>query len=65
MARGAGACMFTAFSTTCSKRLQKHELIRPGFVRVSLNYYWDSGRVAFVADALEFIAMHGWKLLPE
>lgn len=46
--------------TSCIPRL-----VRPGFVRVSLNYYWSPEKVQFVADALYFVGTHGWKLLPE
>eukprot|EP00051_Salpingoeca_urceolata_P006238 m.82757 g.82757 ORF g.82757 m.82757 type:complete len:1210 (+) comp14741_c0_seq3:185-3814(+) len=44
--------------------LDKHEMLRPGFVRVSLGYYEDDEFVAFVRDAVDFVASHGWKLLP-
>lgn len=45
--------------------LRKNELVRPGFVRISLNYYWGRDKVDFLAEALDWIGTHGWKLLPE
>lgn len=35
--------------------LNKNEIVRPGFVRVSLNYYWSAEKVNFVSDALNFV----------
>jgi hypothetical protein len=42
----------------------KHELLRPGFVRVSLGYYWSEPEVNYLIEGVKFVAEHGWKLLP-
>lgn len=44
--------------------LQGDELIRPGFVRLSLNYFSSDHVATFVGDAIRFIAEDGWRLLP-
>jgi hypothetical protein len=36
--------------------LHKHELLRPGFARVSLGYYWPDDEIDFLISAVEFIA---------
>jgi selenocysteine lyase/cysteine desulfurase len=40
------------------------EGIKPGWVRVNFNYFISEAVFAFILDAVEFIADHGWKLLP-
>jgi selenocysteine lyase/cysteine desulfurase len=45
--------------------LEKNELVRPGFVRLSFAYYMDDAEVAFVTRAVDFVATHGWKFLPQ
>jgi hypothetical protein len=40
-------------------------ILTPGFSRISLPYYASDAEVAFVADAVAFVAEHGWKLLPQ
>eukprot|EP01103_Thecamoeba_quadrilineata_P015083 TRINITY_DN4658_c0_g2_i1.p1 TRINITY_DN4658_c0_g2~~TRINITY_DN4658_c0_g2_i1.p1 ORF type:complete len:974 (+),score=172.47 TRINITY_DN4658_c0_g2_i1:1-2922(+) len=41
-----------------------NEIIRPGFVRVSLHYLMDSATVDYILDAVRFVADNGWKFLP-
>jgi selenocysteine lyase/cysteine desulfurase/tRNA(Ile)-lysidine synthase TilS/MesJ len=41
------------------------EVLRPGFVRLSLNYFISDAEAQYVLDALDFIAREGWKLLPQ
>jgi selenocysteine lyase/cysteine desulfurase len=41
------------------------EAIRPGFVRISFNFFTDEREFNFVLDAIDFVATHGWKFLPE
>jgi hypothetical protein len=48
-----------------SRAMAVAELARPGYVRVSLNYYWSDSKVDFVADALDFVGTHGWKFLAD
>eukprot|EP00035_Acanthoeca_spectabilis_P036582 m.40489 g.40489 ORF g.40489 m.40489 type:complete len:704 (+) comp8081_c0_seq1:84-2195(+) len=52
-----------ADDTRLSTALRKCALVRPGYLRVSLNYYWSDEKAAFVADALDFVCTHGWKFL--
>lgn len=40
------------------------EGIKPGWVRVNFNYFVSEGVFEFILEAVEFIAEHGWKLLP-
>jgi hypothetical protein len=44
--------------------LHKQELLRPGFVRVSLGYYWTDEDVDFLVEAVKFVASEGWKIMP-
>ena len=44
--------------------LDKNELLRPGFVRVSLGFYWSKETLQYVIDAVNFVATHGWRFLP-
>jgi hypothetical protein len=44
--------------------LHKQELLRPGFVRVSLGYYWTDEDIDFLVEAVKFVASEGWKLMP-
>lgn len=38
--------------------------IKPGWVRVSFNYFISEEVFAFILDAVDFVATHGWRLLP-
>ena len=40
------------------------EGIKPGWVRVNLNYFLSEAVFEFVLDAVNFVATQGWKLLP-
>ncbi len=40
------------------------EGIKPGWVRVNFNYFISEDVFRFVLDAVDFVAEHGWKLLP-
>jgi hypothetical protein len=42
-----------------------NEILKPGFLRISLPYYASDAEISFVADAVAFVAEHGWKLLPQ
>eukprot|EP00045_Choanoeca_perplexa_P014840 m.177195 g.177195 ORF g.177195 m.177195 type:complete len:1044 (-) comp16813_c0_seq1:606-3737(-) len=44
--------------------LHKKEVLRPGFVRLSLSYYWSQATLEYVMRAVGWIAEHGHKLLP-
>ena len=41
------------------------EGIKPGWVRLSFNYFVSETVFQFILDAVELIADHGWKLLPD
>ncbi|XP_074637843.1 putative cysteine desulfurase [Acropora palmata] len=41
------------------------EIMKPGFVRVNLPYFMDDETVHFVLEAIDMVATHGWKLLPQ
>lgn len=38
---------------------------RPGFARINLPYFMDDETVHFVLEAVDMVATHGWKLLPQ
>lgn len=40
-------------------------VLRPGFVRLSLNYFISDEEADYVLNAIDLIASEGWKLLPE
>ena len=44
--------------------LEKVELLRPGFTRISLSYVTSLQDVDYIVDAVRMIATHGWRLLP-
>jgi selenocysteine lyase/cysteine desulfurase len=45
--------------------LAGHEAVRPGWVRVNFNYFLTEETFQFLVGAVEWIAEHGWKLLPD
>lgn len=44
--------------------LDKHEILRPGFTRLSFSYWMPAEEVAYITQAVLFVAEHGWKFLP-
>ena len=40
-------------------------VLRPGWVRLNFNYFLDEDSFDYLLQAIELIAEHGWKLLPE
>ncbi|MEQ1505332.1 MAG: aminotransferase class V-fold PLP-dependent enzyme [Myxococcota bacterium] len=40
------------------------EGVKPGWVRVNFNYFISETQFAYLLDAVEWVANHGWKLLP-
>ncbi|THD27985.1 tRNA 2-thiocytidine biosynthesis protein TtcA [Fasciola hepatica] len=42
----------------------QHEVIRPGFTRVSLPFFTPDAEADFILDAIKFVATHGWAFLP-
>ncbi|CAD7946974.1 unnamed protein product [Amoebophrya sp. A25] len=75
-ARGGCACagpyaqkllgMSTAVSNHFDSALKRYgtEVIRPGFVRLSLHYLMRDEEVDWLADCLAWVASDGWRLLP-
>jgi selenocysteine lyase/cysteine desulfurase len=41
------------------------EGIKPGWVRVSFNYFISEPTFSYIVDAVDLVATHGWLLLPE
>ncbi len=41
------------------------EGIKPGWVRVNFNYFISESVFAYIVEAVDLIAKHGWRLLPE
>ena len=61
---GVEARWAAALAAELTKK-EDNEIIEPGLVRISLPYYASSADVAFVAEAVAFIAQHGWKFVPQ
>ncbi len=57
---GIGRKHNEAFETAL---LEKHEVLRPGYTRLSLPYWTAQEEVDYVVDAILFVAQHGWKFL--
>lgn len=43
--------------------LEKHEVYRPGYSRVSFTFFTSQLEVDYIIDAISFVATHGWKFL--
>ncbi|MCC6433867.1 MAG: aminotransferase class V-fold PLP-dependent enzyme, partial [Acidimicrobiales bacterium] len=41
-----------------------HEAAKPGWVRVNFNYFISERQFEFLLAAIDWVAQHGWKLLP-
>lgn len=39
--------------------------IKPGWVRLGFNYFFSERVVSYIIEAVDLVATHGWKLLPE
>ena len=75
-ARGGCSCAgpyghrLLGIDLTTSKEFEREvmkgcEGVKPGWTRVNFNYFISEAVFEFVLAAVEFIAEHGWKLLPE
>ncbi|XP_055343261.1 uncharacterized protein LOC129591589 [Paramacrobiotus metropolitanus] len=42
----------------------QREVLRPGFVRINLPYFFTDEEIDFVCEAVKMVAQVGWKLLP-
>lgn len=47
-----------------SNKEGKYELLKPGFCRLSFNYFISEDEFNYIVKAIDFIATHGWKFLP-
>ena len=47
------------------RECSQHEILRPGFTRLNLPWFSTDEEIDFVIDALEFVANHGWKFMPQ
>lgn len=45
--------------------IEKKEMLRPGFSRVSFPYFMDDDEVDYILEAIAFVAEDGWKFLPQ
>lgn len=43
--------------------LDKHEVMRPGFTRISFSFWMSPAEVDYIISAILFVAEHGWKFL--
>ncbi|GMG88134.1 aminotransferase class V-fold PLP-dependent enzyme [Biformimicrobium ophioploci] len=39
-------------------------ILKPGWVRLNFNYFFDEATVDYLVQAIDLIAQHGWRLLP-
>ncbi|CAL8095207.1 unnamed protein product [Calicophoron daubneyi] len=46
------------------KNAPQHEIIRPGFTRLSFPFFMPEKEMDFVLDAVRFVAAHGWAFVP-
>ncbi|KAF2078190.1 hypothetical protein CYY_000480 [Polysphondylium violaceum] len=47
-----------------SSIFEKQEVVRPGMVRLNVNYTHSLQEVEFICSAVQFVVEHGWKLMP-
>lgn len=43
----------------------KIEILKPGFTRFNLPFFFDESRVDYILEAIKFVCEHGWKFLPQ
>jgi len=43
---------------------KKYSILKPGFCRLNLPYFFKRATIDFILDAVEFVAQHGWKFMP-
>ena len=41
------------------------EILKPGFTRFNLPFFFDETRIDYVLDAIKFVTEFGWKFLPQ
>ena len=40
------------------------EILRPGFTRFNLAFFFDQTKIDFILNAIQFVSQNGWKFLP-
>ncbi|GMF40473.1 unnamed protein product [Phytophthora fragariaefolia] len=48
-----------------SALIEKKEMLRPGFTRMSFPYFMSTAEMEYVLAAVNFVATDGWKFLPQ
>ncbi|KAL5006439.1 hypothetical protein ScPMuIL_015245 [Solemya velum] len=48
-----------------SCKMASLEIMKPGFTRLNLPYFFDDDTIDYVIAAVDIVAQHGWKLLPQ
>ncbi|KAE9033548.1 hypothetical protein PR003_g3454 [Phytophthora rubi] len=48
-----------------SALIEKKEMLRPGFTRMSFPYFMNTAELEYVLAAVNFVANDGWKFLPQ
>ncbi|RLN93738.1 hypothetical protein BBJ28_00014091 [Nothophytophthora sp. Chile5] len=48
-----------------SALIEKKEMLRPGFTRMSFPYFMDAAELEYVLAAVHFVATDGWRFLPQ
>ncbi len=57
--------MTMQYSRALEKQILKGEIIlRPGWMRVNFNYFISETTFEYIVQAIELVALHGWRLLP-
>lgn len=41
------------------------DIMKPGFTRFNLPFFFDESKVEFILEAIEFVCHNGWKFLPQ
>ncbi|KAL7063145.1 hypothetical protein AAHC03_01510 [Spirometra sp. Aus1] len=53
-----------ALITQDSDEIPEHRILRPGFTRINLPFFYPDEELEFILDAIVFIATYGWYFLP-
>lgn len=41
------------------------DIMKPGFTRFNLPFFFDESKVEFILEAIQFVCQNGWKFLPQ
>ncbi|VDN11629.1 unnamed protein product [Dibothriocephalus latus] len=53
-----------ALITEDNDEIPEHRVLRPGFTRINLPFFYPDEEIEFILDAICFIATYGWYFLP-